>query len=90
MNNLRRQSSIVRKDDEDDDEENKMVGLDDFVLMEDFTNENEFINNLKIRHEANIIYVISFQLNRLKKTTISIDIFIIPLEMIENDEYYFL
>lgn len=33
------------------------VGLDDFVLLEDFNNEDEFIKNLKIRHDANIIYV---------------------------------
>lgn len=41
---------------EEDDEDTK-IGLDDFVLLEDFTNEDEFINNLRIRFEANIIYV---------------------------------
>lgn len=45
------------KSNEDEDEESTQVGLDDFVLLDDFTNEDAFIDNLKIRHEANIVYV---------------------------------
>ncbi len=33
------------------------VGLDDFVLLEDFNNPEAFIENLRLRHEADIIYV---------------------------------
>lgn len=41
----------------ENDDENNRVGLDDFVLLDDFTNEDAFIDNLRIRYEANIIYV---------------------------------
>ncbi|CAF0868028.1 unnamed protein product [Brachionus calyciflorus] len=32
------------------------AGLDDFVLLENFTNEDSFIENLRIRYESNLIY----------------------------------
>jgi hypothetical protein len=34
------------------------VGLDDFVLLEDFTNQDAFIENLRSRYHSDIIYVI--------------------------------
>ena len=33
-------------------------GLDDFVLLENYKDKNSFIDNLKVRLEADIIYVI--------------------------------
>ena len=36
----------------------KQVGLDDFILLEQFDNEEKFIENLLIRYQADIIYVI--------------------------------
>ena len=36
--------------------ENK-IGLDDFVLLEQFDSETKFIENLLIRYQADIIYV---------------------------------
>ncbi len=33
------------------------VGLDDFVLLDDYTNQEAFIENLRIRYESDIIYV---------------------------------
>lgn len=33
------------------------AGLDDFVLLENYTSEDAFIENLKIRHQSDIIYV---------------------------------
>jgi hypothetical protein len=41
------------------------VGLDDFVLLEDFTNQDAFIQNLRSRYEANIIYVSNLNINSL-------------------------
>jgi hypothetical protein len=38
----------------------KQVGLDDFILLEQFDNEEKFIENLLIRYQADIIYVIEF------------------------------
>lgn len=35
----------------------KTVGVDDFVLVEDFFNPDNFVFNLRERHEADIIYV---------------------------------
>jgi myosin-1 len=32
-------------------------GVDDFVLLEAYDDEDAFIENLRIRHESNIIYV---------------------------------
>lgn len=37
--------------------ERDAVGLQDFLLLEDFQNENAFIDNLKKRFEVNLIYV---------------------------------
>ena len=34
-----------------------LVGLDDFVLLDDFMNEDAFMENLKIRYQSDIIYV---------------------------------
>ena len=34
------------------------VGLDDFVLLKDFTNQDAFIENLRSRYQSDIIYVI--------------------------------
>lgn len=34
-----------------------VAGVDDFVLLEDFTNEEVFIDNLRIRYESDLIYV---------------------------------
>lgn len=33
------------------------VGVDDFVLLEDYTNINAFVNNLEKRQREDIIYV---------------------------------
>ena len=33
------------------------IGLNDFVLLEDFTNQDAFIENLRIRYDSDIIYV---------------------------------
>ena len=33
-------------------------GLDDFVLLENYKDKNSFIDNLKVRLDADIIYVI--------------------------------
>lgn len=35
----------------------KRVGLDDFVLLEQYDNEEAFIENLRLRHQSDIIYV---------------------------------
>lgn len=43
--------------DNEDEDESTRVGLDDFVLLDDFTNENAFIENLRERHAADIVYV---------------------------------
>lgn len=37
--------------------ERDTVGLQDFLLLEDFQNENAFIDNLRKRFEGNFIYV---------------------------------
>ena len=34
------------------------VGVDDFVLLENYADENAFIENLRLRHQANRIYVL--------------------------------
>jgi myosin-1 len=34
-----------------------VVGLQDFLLLEDYQNENAFIDNLKKRFENDLIYV---------------------------------
>jgi hypothetical protein len=36
----------------------KQVGLDDLILLEQFDKEEKFIENLLIRYQADIIYVI--------------------------------
>lgn len=36
------------------------VGVQDFTLLEDYTNENAFINNLHKRFQGNLIYVSFF------------------------------
>ncbi len=33
------------------------IGLDDFVLLDNYDDQEEFIENLRIRHRADIIYV---------------------------------
>jgi hypothetical protein len=33
-------------------------GVDDFVLLENFTDEDAFIENLRLRYASDIIYVI--------------------------------
>lgn len=33
------------------------VGVQDFVLIEDYTNENAFVENLQKRFQENLIYV---------------------------------
>ncbi|RNA25121.1 unconventional myosin-Ic-like isoform X1 [Brachionus plicatilis] len=33
-----------------------VAGVDDFVLLDDFTNENVFVDNLRIRYESDLIY----------------------------------
>ena len=33
------------------------IGLDNFVLLENYTDENAFVENLLIRHESDLIYV---------------------------------
>ena len=50
----------------------KQIGLDDFILLEQFDNEEKFIENLLIRYQADIIYVIetSFFLSKFKKLNI--------------------
>ena len=35
----------------------KKYGVDDFVLLEDYSNEDAFIENLRIRHQSDIVYV---------------------------------
>jgi hypothetical protein len=37
--------------------EKDKVGVQDFVLLQDYTSQDAFINNLKIRFNANLIYV---------------------------------
>lgn len=37
--------------------ERDIVGLQDFILLEDFQSEEAFIDNLKKRFHANLIYV---------------------------------
>ena len=38
-------------------EDEKTIGQEDSVLLERYTDEREFIENLRIRYEANAIYV---------------------------------
>lgn len=37
--------------------ERDLVGLQDFILLEDYQNETAFVDNLKKRFQANLIYV---------------------------------
>jgi myosin-1 len=37
--------------------ERATCGVDDFVLLEKFDDEDAFIDNLKIRHQSDLIYV---------------------------------
>lgn len=40
------------------------VGLQDAVLLEDYTNEDAFVNNLKKRFHENVIYVSLFAIKK--------------------------
>lgn len=42
-------------------DEKTKCGVDDFVLLEDYASENAFIENLRIRHESDIVYVSEFE-----------------------------
>lgn len=44
--------------------ERDRVGLQDQVLLEDYTNENAFIDNLKKRFQENFIYVSCMKFNK--------------------------
>lgn len=44
-------------------------GLDDFVLLENYKDKNSFIDNLKVRLDADIIYVI-YKLQKIFFNTI--------------------
>lgn len=39
--------------------ERDLVGLQDFILLEDYQNDDAFVDNLKKRFQANLIYVSS-------------------------------
>ena len=41
------------------------VGVQDFVLLEDYTNEDAFLANLRKRAEADTIYVSGYSLWRM-------------------------
>lgn len=38
-------------------EESDTIGVQDFVLLENYENEDAFIDNLKFRFNSNLIYV---------------------------------